>query len=32
MAPINLIPQKREFFEIYNRAAANIVEIADRLV
>ncbi len=32
MAPLNLIPQKREFFEIYNRAAANIVEIADRLV
>src|SRR4249919_4018768 len=32
MAPINLIPQKREFFEIYNRAAANIVEIADKLV
>jgi len=32
MARINLIPQKREFFEIYNRAAANIVEIADKLV
>ena len=32
IAPLNLIPQKREFFEIYNRAAANIVEIADRLV
>ncbi len=32
MTPINLIPQKREFFVIYNRAAANIVEIADRLV
>ena len=32
MAPINLVPQKREFFEIYNRAAANIVEIADKLV
>src|SRR5258706_10943751 len=30
MARINLIPQKREFFEIYNRAAANIVEIADK--
>ena len=32
MAPLNLIPQKREFFELYNRAAANIVEIADKLV
>ena len=32
MAPLNLIPQKREFFELYNRAAANIVEIAERLV
>src|SRR3954447_13000992 len=32
MAPINLVPQKREFFVIYNRAAANIVEISDRLV
>ncbi len=32
MARINLIPQKREFFEIYNRAAANIVEIAEKLV
>lgn len=32
MARINLIPQKREFFEIYNRAAANIVEIADKLI
>jgi hypothetical protein len=32
MAPLNLIPQKREFFRIYNRAAANIVDIADKLV
>ncbi|HEY2355297.1 MAG TPA: DUF47 family protein [Gaiellaceae bacterium] len=32
MSPINLVPQKREFFEIYNRAAANIIEIADKLV
>src|SRR2546430_3730172 len=32
MAPLNLIPQKREFFELYNRAAANIVEISERLV
>src|SRR5918912_1161224 len=31
MAPLNLIPQKREFFVIYNRAAANIVEISQRL-
>src|SRR5947209_15791819 len=31
MAPFNLIPQKHEFFELYNRAAANIVEIADKL-
>jgi uncharacterized protein len=29
---LTLIPQKREFFELYNRAAANIVAIADRLV
>jgi len=27
-----LIPQKREFFELYNRAAANIVEIAEKLI
>jgi predicted phosphate transport protein (TIGR00153 family) len=32
MARINLIPQKREFFDLYNRAAANIVEISERLV
>lgn len=32
MAPLNLIPQKREFFVLYNRAAANIVEISERLV
>jgi predicted phosphate transport protein (TIGR00153 family) len=32
VSPINLIPQKREFFVIYNSAAANIVEIADKLV
>ena len=32
MAPLNLIPQKREFFDLYNRAAANIVEIAESLV
>jgi uncharacterized protein len=32
VAPLNLIPQKREFFELYNRAAANIGEIAQTLV
>jgi uncharacterized protein len=29
---LRLIPQKREFFELYNRAAANNVEIAEKLV
>jgi uncharacterized protein len=32
MARLTLIPQKREFFELYNRAAENIVAIAERLV
>jgi predicted phosphate transport protein (TIGR00153 family) len=32
VAPLNLIPQKREFFVLYNRAASNIVEISARLV
>jgi uncharacterized protein len=32
VAPLNLIPQKREFFVLYNRAAANIIEIAERLI
>jgi predicted phosphate transport protein (TIGR00153 family) len=32
MARFNLVPQKREFFELYNRAAANTVEISGRLV
>ena len=32
MARISLVPQKREFFELYNRAAANTVAIAQRLV
>src|SRR5579884_1649742 len=32
MARLNLVPQKREFFDLYNRAAANTVEIAQRLV
>jgi predicted phosphate transport protein (TIGR00153 family) len=32
VARISLIPQKREFFELYNRAAENIVAIAEKLV
>lgn len=32
MARLSLIPQKREFFELYNRAAENIGTIADRLI
>ncbi|MFL5959848.1 MAG: DUF47 domain-containing protein [Gaiellaceae bacterium] len=32
MARLTLVPQKREFFDLYNRAAANIVAIADQLV
>jgi predicted phosphate transport protein (TIGR00153 family) len=32
VARLTLIPQKREFFELYNRAAQNIVAIAERLV
>jgi predicted phosphate transport protein (TIGR00153 family) len=32
MARLNLVPQKREFFDLYNRAAGNAVEIAARLV
>ena len=32
MARLKLIPQKREFYELYNQAAANIVAISDRLV
>ncbi|HZC75540.1 MAG TPA: DUF47 family protein [Gaiellaceae bacterium] len=32
MARLTLIPQKREFFDLYNRAAANAVAIAERLV
>ena len=32
MARLSLVPQKREFFELYNRAAANIVTIAERLI
>ena len=32
MARLTLVPQRREFFVLYNRAAANAVEIADKLV
>jgi uncharacterized protein len=32
MARINLVPQRREFYDLYNRAAANNVEIARMLV
>src|SRR5438552_17181716 len=32
MARLKLIPQKREFFELYNQAAENIVAISERLV
>jgi hypothetical protein len=32
VARLTLIPQKREFFDLYNRAAENIVAIAGRLV
>ncbi|HXH97035.1 MAG TPA: DUF47 family protein [Gaiellaceae bacterium] len=31
MRRLNFVPQKREFFELYNRAAANTVAIAKRL-
>ena len=32
MARLTLTPQKREFFDLYNQAAANVVAIAERLV
>ena len=32
MARISLVPQKREFFDLYNRAAANTVAIAQLLI
>jgi len=32
VARLTLTPQKREFFDLYNRAAANVVAIAERLV
>ena len=32
MARISLVPQRKEFFELYSRSAANVVEIARLLV
>jgi predicted phosphate transport protein (TIGR00153 family) len=32
MARLSLVPQKREFFDLYNRAAANIVAITQELI
>jgi hypothetical protein len=32
MARISLVPQKREFYDLYNRAAANAVEISQSLI
>src|SRR5437763_9023002 len=32
MARISLVPQKREFYDLYNRAAANNVAIAQALI
>src|SRR5437016_2874598 len=32
MARISLVPQKREFFDLYNRAASNAIAISERLV
>ena len=32
MARLSLVPQKREFFDLYNRAAENVVAIAEGLV
>ena len=32
MPRISLVPQKREFFDLYNRASKNIVDISERLV
>jgi uncharacterized protein len=32
VARISLVPQKREFFDLYNRAAANVVAIAHALI
>src|SRR6267154_2492505 len=32
MARLSLVPQRREFFDLYNRAAANAVAIAQALI
>src|SRR3989442_1099386 len=32
MARLSLVPQKREFFDLYNRAAANTVAISQQLI
>src|SRR5919198_5670894 len=32
MSPIRLVPQRTEFFDLYRRSAANVVEIARLLV
>ena len=32
MARISLVPQKREFFDLYNRAASNAVSISEQLI
>src|SRR6478672_9203098 len=32
MARLSLVPQKREFYDLYNRAAANAVAIAQALI
>ncbi len=32
MARINLIPQRKEFFHLYSRASANVIEIAQALI
>src|ERR671922_2611915 len=32
MARLSLVPQKREFFDLYNRAAANAIAIAQALI
>ena len=32
MARLSLVPQRREFFDLYNNAAANAVEISQRLI
>src|SRR3954447_12422910 len=32
MARLSLVPQKREFFDLYNRAGANTVAIAQALI